>query len=77
MVITISDILIDKKSKSIATSVKIETDLHHIELDIYGSVSKPQYIINIGTIPKEIFSVIGVGIQGILSIPVELIRNAK
>lgn len=77
LVITISDILIDKKSKSIATSVKIETDLHHIELDIYGSVSKPQYIINIGTIPKEIFSVIGVGIQGILSIPVELIRNAK
>lgn len=77
LVIAISDILIDKKSKSIATSVKIETDLHHIELDIYGSVSKPQYIINIGTIPKEIFSVIGVGIQGILSIPVELIRNAK
>ena len=77
LVITISDILIDKKSKSIATSVKIETDLHHIELDIYGSVSKPKYIINIGTIPKEIFSVIGGGIQGILSIPIELIKNVK
>lgn len=76
LVITISDILIDKKNNTIATSLMIETNLHHIEIDIYGSVSKPQYIINAGTIPKEIFSVIGGGIQGILSIPVELIQKS-
>lgn len=77
MAIAISDISIDKKSQSISTFINITTSLHHIELEVYGSVSKPRYIINVGTIPKEIFSVIGGGLQGALSIPMELMKNAK